>query len=271
VLCTHGDDEYAEPLYATAPFNSVQTVLVPPGVAGRDIDLVAKRIGTADIVFLADGNAADYAAWASGPLGAAVRGVLDGGGVVAGSGGGAVALGTAVLTSSPTSTEALADPYAATVALAPGAFALPLLAGTVVDLDVHADDRLGRLAAATARGVADGLLDATPSSVMGIGLDAHAAIAIDRRGLATMLVDDGNGSGNAWLVRGAPADRVAKGQPLAWKSAQVTRFDAPGETFDRASACGTAFTYTVSIDGAAVPPFSPADPYEAQGVSAPCP
>jgi cyanophycinase-like exopeptidase len=268
-LCTRGDDAYSEALYAAASFNSVQTVLVPPGSRADDVALVAQLIAAAEIVYLGDGDPAAYAAWGATPLGDAIRRVYYRGGVIAGAGPGATALGWAVLTSSATSAQALADPYAHGLTLARGAPAIPLLAGTVVDRDVVSADRFGVLAAMTARAVADGLADTTAGGAMGIGLEGHSALAVDRTGRLTLL-DDGAAPGGAWIVHGDAVDRVTAGQPLLWTKAQVTRFDAAGESLSPAAACGTAFSYDVAIDGAATPPYTPTDPYGAQGTASPC-
>jgi cyanophycinase-like exopeptidase len=268
-LCTRGGDVYSEALLDVASFNSAQTVLVPPQSTPGDVALVAKRLETAEIVYLGDGDPAAYAAWSATPLGAAIRGVYYRGGVIAGAGPGAAALGWAVLASSTTTAQALADPYAPGITLARGAPALPLLAGTIVDLNVVSDDRFGVLAAMTARAVADGLADTTPSAAMGIGLEGHAALAIDGRGNLT-LFDDGAVPGGAWIVHGGGVDRVTAGQPLLWSKAQITRFDAPGESLATQGACGTAFSYVVGIDGSSTPPFTPADPFDATGTATPC-
>jgi cyanophycinase-like exopeptidase len=270
VLCTHGGDVYSEAVYSMAPFNSVQTVLVPPQSTASDVQLVADRLATAEVVFLADGEASAYAAWGSTPIAAALRKVYGHGGVVAGAGGGAAALGWAVLTSQVDSATALADPYASSIELTRGAFGLPALLGTFIDSNEQSADRFGVLAAMTARAIADGLAGTSPSAAMGIGLDGNAALAIDRFGDVTLL-DDGGGSAAAWIVHGSAVDRVTAGQPLLWSKAQVTRFDSLGETLAAGGACGTAFSYDVAVDGSAASAFTPADPYDAQGTATPCP
>jgi cyanophycinase-like exopeptidase len=268
-LCTRGGDVYSDALLTAAPFNSVQTVLVPPASTADEVALVANRLATAHVVFLGDGAASEYAAWSSGPIGAAVRRVYERGGVIAGAGAGAAALGSMVRTGDATSAMALANPFDARLALAPGPFALPLLAGTSVETELQSRDRFGLLAAITARVIADGAAAAAGVEPMGIGLEGGAALAFDRLGSVTLLDDDG-GSASAWLVRGDAVDRVVAGQPLAWKTASVTRFDAPGESLTFYLGCGTAFAYGVAIDGAAAAPFTPADPYDAMGAASPC-
>jgi hypothetical protein len=269
-LCTRGGDVYSEALLSAGWFNSVQTVLVPSDVAASELAPVANRLADAEVVYLGDGDAAAYAAWSSTPLGDAVRAVYYRGGVVVGAGPGAGALGWTVLTSNTSSTQALADPYSAGVTLVPGAIRLPLLRDAYVDRDLQRDDRFGALAAMTARAVADGLADAVPSAATGIGLAGNSALAIDRAGNVT-LFGDGDPADGAWLVRGGAVDPVRAGQPLRWSMAHVTRLDAPGESFSTTGACGTAFSYDVSIDGSAAPPFTPSDPYGAQGSATPCP
>jgi cyanophycinase-like exopeptidase len=234
-----------------------------------DIALVAARLKTAEIVFLADGDPSTYASWAGTPLGDAVHGVYDRGGVVAGAGAGAAALGWAVLTTHTDSATALLDPYAPSITLVRGPFGLPSMAGTYVDLGLESSDRFGVLAAMSARAIADGLADTKASAAMGLGLDGNAAVAFDQRGKVTLLDDDG-ASGAAWIVHGGAVDRITAGQPLLWKTARITRFDTAGESLAISSDCGTAFSYDVAVDGAAATPFTPADPYSAQGSANPC-
>src|SRR5580692_1380597 len=124
VLCTHCGDVYSQTMYGLAPFNSVQTVLVPPQSQPSDVQLVADLLHTAEIVYLADGDAADYVAWAGTSLIGAVQGVYGRNGVIVGAGGGAAALGWAVLTKTADSNTALANPYASSITLARGPFGL---------------------------------------------------------------------------------------------------------------------------------------------------
>jgi cyanophycinase-like exopeptidase len=269
VLSTKGGDVYSSAVYAAARFNSVQTVLVPSGAPRSDIDLVSARLESAEVVFLVDGEPSAYAAWAGTSLGDAVHGVYDRGGVVAGSGAGAAALGAMFLTSATDSATALADPYDPSITLVDGPFAIPLLIGTYVDLGTESNDRFGVLAAMTARAVAKGLMGIAGSPPLGVGLDVNAALAFDRQGIVTLLAGD-DGPGSAWIVHGGAVGEIARGQPLVWPVAQVTRFDAAAESLTLASDCGTAFSYEVAIDGASAHPFTPADPYEAQGTANPC-
>jgi cyanophycinase len=269
VLCTSCGDIYSWNLYQLAPFNSVQTVLVPPHAKASDVQLVADRLGTVEIVILSDGDLPTYAAWGGTPLAAAVQDVFVRGGVVAGAGTGASALGWAVLTTPVDSATALANPYASGITLARGPFGLPAMAGAYVELGLETSDRFGVLAAMTARSISDGLADTKPSAAFGVGLDANAALAIDRAGNVTLLTDEG-APGDAWLLQGAAAQQIAAGLALVWSDAEVARFDAPGESLRLGGGCGTAFSYSVGIDGADGAPFTPANPYEAAGIASPC-
>ena len=270
VLCTRCGDVYSQTIYQLAPFNSVQTVLVPSQSKPSDLELVASRLETAEVVYLADGDVADYAAWAGTSIVAAVQAAYDREAVIVGAGRGAAALGRAVLTTPVDSTTALSDPYGETITLARGPFSLPAMTGSYVDLNLESTDRFGVLAAMTARAIRDGLADTTPADAMGIGLDSHAALALDRFGKVTLLGDDGT-SAMAWALRGADPDQIAAGQPLVWNDAIVERFDTVDESFELSAGCGTAFSYPVSIDGSASPPYAPADPYDAEGTASPCP
>jgi cyanophycinase-like exopeptidase len=269
VLSTRGGDVYSGPIYAAAPFNSVQTVLVPRDAPASDIALVAQRLATAEIVFLTDGDLATYAGWVRTPMGDAVNGVYDRGGVIAGSGAGAAALGAVVLTSATDSATALADPYDTSITLVQGAFDVPLMSGTYVDLAFQANDRFGVVAAMTARSVAEGLTALGGAPPMGIGLGVNAALTIDRQGIIT-LVDGSGAAGNAWIVHGGEVGQIKAGMPLVWPAAPVTRFDTAAESLTVLGDCGTAFSYDVAIDGSSSTPYTPADPYDAQGTSSPC-
>jgi cyanophycinase-like exopeptidase len=277
VISTGGSDIYSDAVYAAAAFNSVQTIIVPRGASEHDLGLVGESLGSAEIVLLADGDAATYATWKDGPIAAGIRSVFGRHGVVAGSGAGATALGAAMFvppSGGPGigSAAAVADPFDRSIVLAPGPFALSLLPGAIIDVQIRSSDHFGRLATLTARAIADGLLEAAPTLALGVGLDDGAAILIDHAGGASLLSDAGAASGNSWWVTGAPlATGIRPGQPLSWQHVNVTRFDATGEAFDRTRRCGTAFTYQVSIDGAASPAFAPTDPYDAQGTASPCP
>jgi cyanophycinase-like exopeptidase len=269
VLCTRCADVYSSALYQLAPFNSVQTVLVPSQSVASDIELVADLLKTVEIVVLTDGELSVYLGWGSTPISTALQNVYHRGGVLAGAGAGATALGWAVLSAPVASATALANPYAPQITLARGPFGVQAMAGTFVQLDLESKDDLGVLAAMTARSVHDGLADTTATAALGIGLDAHAALAFDDRGNVTLLSDD-EAPAAAWILQGGGANQIEAGQPLLWSNATVSRFDSPGESLRLGSACGTAFTYQISIDGAATPPFTPANPYEAQGKATPC-
>jgi cyanophycinase-like exopeptidase len=269
VLSTSGGDVYSEPIYAAAAFNSVQTVLVPPGAPDSDIVLVANRLQTAEIVFLADSDSASFGVWARTSLGPAVQGVYGRGGVVAGAGTGAMALGSTVLSTGTDSYTALANPYAPTITLERGVFGLPAMDGTYVDINLQTADRFGVLAAMTARTLVQGTSGTPLAAALGLGVDVNAALAIDHHGNVTLLGDDG-AQGMAWMVGGSAVDQVTEGEPLVWKTARVTRFDAVGESWSIPSNCGTAFGYDVAIDGSEATPYSPANPYDAQGTASPC-
>lgn len=269
VLCSSCGDVYSWTLYQLAPFNSVQTVLVPPQAKASDIQLVANRLQTIEIAIVSDGDLPTYVAWGTTPLGQAVQQVFDRGGVVAGAGTGASALGWAVLTTTLDSATALADPYAPGVNLTRGPFGIAGMAGTYVELGLESNARFGVFAAMTARSIGDGLADTKPSAAFGVGLDVNAAVALDRQGNAMLLADD-TAPAEAWILQGGPANQITSGQALVWNDAQVWRFDSSGESLFLGGGCGTAFSYPLAIDGSAATPYTPANPYDAVGQANPC-
>lgn len=268
VLRASGSNAYDSYLYALAPFNSVQTVLLPPPSTLADLQLAAALVDQAEAVWFAGGDQSRYAAWSGTALMDAVQRAYGRGGVVGGTSAGLAMLGQFAFDArvgSVTSSEALANPYRADVTFTRGALRFPPLDGVITDSHFGPRDRFGRLTAFMARQVADG----AASAVLGVGVDEATAVLVDATGRAT-LVRQG-GSGKAYFVSGGAASQCAPGQPLVYPSLTVTRLDAPGQFFDFTRRCGTGPRYALNVDARQADPFGGTDPYAAAGAPGTCP
>jgi cyanophycinase len=265
VLRASGADGYTQYIYDLAPFNSVQTVLLPPPSTLADLRLAAGLVDRAEAVFFAGGDQSRYAAWAGTELMAAVQRVYNRGGVVGGTSAGLAMLGEYVYdarTGSATSAEALANPYAASISFTRGALSFPFLAGAITDSHFRPRDRFGRLAAFMARQQA--------ASILGIGVDEQTAVVVDKTGRATLL-RQGASTGAAYFVAGGMATQLQAGQPLVYPGLTVLRLDAAGQYYDLVRRCGTGRSYAVSVDARQPDPYGGVNPYTAAGVTGTCP
>jgi cyanophycinase len=269
VLRASGSNAYDSYIYGLAPFNSVQTVLLPPPSTLADLQLAASLIDGAEAVWFAGGDQSRYAAWSGSVLMAAVQRVYQRGGVVGGTSAGLAMLGQFAYDArvgSVTSSEALADPFRADVTFTRGALAFPLLADVVTDSHFAPRDRFGRLTAFMARQVADG----AASTVLGIGVDEATALLVDKTGRAT-LVRQGASVGAAYFVTGAAAAQCSPGQPLVYPGLTVTRLEGSAQFYDLTRRCGTGPQYPLSGDGRVANPFGATNPYAATAAAGTCP
>jgi cyanophycinase len=269
VLRASGSNAYDSYVYGLAPFNSVQTILLPPPSTLADLQLAAGLVDGAEAVWFAGGDQSRYAAWAGTPLMAAVQRVYQRGGVVGGTSAGLAMLGQFAFDArvgGVTSSEALADPFRADMTFTRDALAFPLLAGVVTDSHFGPRDRFGRLTAFMARQVADG----AASSVLGIGVDEATAVLVDKTGRG-VLVRQGASTGAAYFVTGSAATQCAQGQPLVYPGLTVTRLDSGAQYYDVVRRCGTGPQYPLSVDARQAQPFGATNPYTAAAAPGVCP
>jgi cyanophycinase len=270
VLRATGTNTYDSYIAGMAPFNSVQTILLPPPSTPADLQQAAAIVDKAEAVFFAGGNQADYAAWAGSPLMTAVQGVYQRGGVIGGTSAGLAILGQYVYdskTGSATSAEALANPFASSISFTNDIFNFPHMKGVITDTHFAPRDRFGRLTAFMARQIANG----TPSqNVYGVGVDEQNALVIDKAGKGTLLQQT-SGTGAAFIANGGQAAQVVSGKPLIYSNITVIRIDKTTQFYDFVQHCGTGTTYTLSVDGSKSPPFGTTNPYTAAGIPGTCP
>jgi cyanophycinase len=272
VLTAEGNSGLDSEIYNAAPFNSVQTINLPPPSTQDDLKKAASIIDKVEAVFFDGGNQANYTAWAGSPLMAAVQRVYERGGVVGGTSAGLAILGQYVFDSSNgsvSSDEALANPYSPLVTFTRNMLRFPPLTGWITDTHFDTRNRFGRLTVFMARQIADGAVSGSPPQIYGVGVDESDAVVVDKRGKANLLQSSSN-PGAAYFLVGGPATQVEAGEPLIYPNIKVTRLDDPGQYYKLTKRCGTGPTYTISVDARQTNPFGNVDPYSAPGDAGTC-
>lgn len=271
VLTFADDDSYAASMIGATTFNSARTVRLLPHAGASDYEIAAFYVDFAEVVFLVGDDADAFARWRRTPLASAIQAALGRGAVLGGVGAGASVLGDFAFDGGAqvTTSDALDDPYEATIRFSRQIVDIPALESLVVEPRFRDADRFGRLAAFMARQVGDGTLAVTPPRVLGLGVDDGAAALVDRFGRVAIAQNDGS-SGNVYVLDAGVPDQIAPSRPLIYSNILVARLDAPGETYELGRGCGTAFRYSVSVRGGAAQPYTPADPYVAAGLPRHC-
>ncbi len=252
VLRTSGGDGYGDYLLELCDADSVETMLVTSrALAGAEY--VAWRLSTAEAIFMAGGDQADYMqAWLDTPVSAELQAAWERGAAIGGTSAGAAVMGELVFAAyqgTVYSDEALADPFNEFMTLEQALVPLPPLAGALVDTHFGARDRMGRLVGFLARAVSDGLHEAP----LGLGVDEETALVIDSDGDA--LVD---GEGSVYVVRLTQAPtQCVPGEPLVVEGVSVQRLEAGDSLTLPAGTSGAATTWLSAAGGVS----SPADPY----------
>jgi cyanophycinase-like exopeptidase len=268
-----GGDFIASDIYAAAPFNSVQTIDLPPSSTQDDLKQAASIVNKAEVVLFDGGNQHDYTEWKGSPLMTAVQRVYRRGGIVGGTSAGLAILGQYVFDSSNgsvDSSEALANPYSELVTFTRNMLHFPPLAGAITDTHFDARNRFGRLTVFMARQIADGAVSGARPRIYGVGVDASDAVVVDKTGKAKLLQSSSN-PGAAYFLVGGPATQVKAGEPLIYPNIKVTRLDAPGQYYNLTKHCGTGHRYTISVNASQTNPFGKVDPYSAPGIAGTCP
>ncbi len=271
VLRASGSNAYDDYLMGLANFNSVQTVLIPPGSTSGNLAAAATIVSRAEIVFFAGGDQADYVAWQHTALAPAVAGVYRRGGVVGGTSAGAAIQGEYVYDAIAAdrvgkdvhTRDAITDPFEDNISFTRDPFGFSPLRGVVVDPHFRSRDRMGRLGAFMGRLW-------TVGTIVGVGVDTGNALVINSRGHAT-LKQQVVGSGAAYVLIGRRPEVLRPGEPLLYKTIKVLRLDHASDNYDFVHSCGVGDTYDVMIDGDyPSDPYRPADPYQTPGRPAMC-
>ena len=256
------DDQH---FYTTGNFASVQTVLIPRCATQTQVDAVAPIVDGADAVYFAGGDQANYVRWKGGALIAAVKRLYDRGGVVGGGSAGLAIQGAVVydavaadrLNADTTTADALRNPLEPRISFTTGLFAWPALADTITDTHFVARNRFGRTAVFLTRIFHDALLPPA-DDIYALGIDEGSAVVVDPDGTGTVL--NTNGAHGAYLIRtDTPAVLIA-GKPLHY-TVEVSHVAHDGERFDLLDKQTPEPWYTVTVDGASPPYYTPSDPY----------
>jgi len=269
VLTASDDNAYTPYVYHLAPFGSVRTISLPPCANSEDLARAALVVDSAQAVFFAGGDQANYVRWKGSNLAAAVQRVYDRGGVVGGTSAGLAILGQIAFDAvagdrrniDVHTRDAVGDPYEPSISFTVSMFRFPALVGVITDTHFRARDRFGRLAAFMARELAAHAVKG--SYVKGIGVDQRSALVVDSRGIATLLTQ--GPAGRALFLRAGSAQRIMPRTPLLYRNIRVTLLDRAGQRFNLFTWTGDGTTYNVTVDGRARPIYAPADPYVAPG------
>ena len=267
VLRATGDNDYDPYIYRLAPYHSVRTLLLPACSSPKVLAAAAAIVSASSAVFFAGGDQADYVVWKGTPVQAAVQSVYDAGGIVGGTSAGEAILSEYVFDArhddrfDATSKNAVRNPYERLISFTYDFLRFPDGAGAVADMHFVTRNRFGRTAVFMARQIADGKVAGPHPEVRAIAVDEASGLVVDKRGVATLLLQGKGGS--AFLIRGGAARAIDRHGPFVSGRLTVTKLSRQGERFDLIAWCGPEPTYDVTVDGRRPygEIYSPLDPY----------
>jgi cyanophycinase-like exopeptidase len=223
VLQAAGEPLLTGYLFGLGGANSVQTLIVPPGVASLD-PWITWTVANAEAVLIA-GDDPYGLIWKDTPIETAIMHAWARGAVIGGVDAGLSSLGEFVFPDHAgplTSSQALANPYASGVVLDRDYLTLEPLADALIESRFADLDRMGRLLAFAARVIQDGW---SSTGFVGIGVDANTAMVIDADGLGVV-----HGTGHVHVFRtNLLPDQCAPGQTLEFGPVFVAHL-AAGDT-----------------------------------------
>lgn len=184
---------------------------------------VLKALAHADGIFIAGGDQARYVRyWKNTPIAAALTAHVAAGKPIAGTSAGLAMLGEALYGAmddgSIKSPEALADPFGPANTIETGFLDIALLKGVVTDTHFKERERLGRLFAFVAKAQAGRPADAP--TMIGLGVDESAAVAVEADGIARVYATEADGG--AWVVDGEGLRLPVKQGPMNASRIRVT-------------------------------------------------
>lgn len=221
VLSASYTTELADEFYRDAGgVASVETFVFKNGKPATD-PAILDALARADGIFIAGGDQARYVRyWKGTPIAAALDAHVRAGKPLGGTSAGLAILGEflygAMDGGSIRSPEALADPLGPAVTIERDVVHLERLKGVVTDTHFKERDRLGRLFAFLAK--AETLTGTQRRSLIGLGVDESAALAVDGDGVGRIFATDP--AGMAWLVRIGTTEQTP-GKPLTLRRAEA--------------------------------------------------
>src|SRR5215469_1029277 len=232
VLTAGSGDVYTDYIMKVAPFNSVRSIQIGPNATQADLARAASYIDAAQGVFFSGGDQAHYVKWKGSPLIAAVQRVYDRGGVVGGTSAGLAILGEYAYDSvaadkagpdvNVTTANAMADPTEPIISFTHDLFMFPPTRGILTETHLVTRDRLGRFIVFLARLSAD-----AKTPLLGVGLNEHSAIVVDRNGVGTLMLE--HHTGEALLVRLTKPTPISPGVAFSAHKVLITVLDRDGE------------------------------------------
>ncbi|HEY7993582.1 MAG TPA: cyanophycinase [Candidatus Eremiobacteraceae bacterium] len=264
VLTASSGDEYTDYIMKIAPFNSVRSIQIGPDATQADLKRAASYVDVAQGVFFSGGDQAHYVKWKGSALIAAVQRVYDRGGVVGGTSAGLAILGEYAFDAvaedkvgpdvNTTTANAMADPSESIISFTHDLFEFPPMRGILTETHLVTRNRLGRFIVFLARLSAD-----SKTPLLGVGLNEHSALVVDRNGVGTLMLE--HHSGEALLVRLTKPAPIAKGIPFSAHKVLITVLDREGQKFDFRTWHADARSSFIDVDGSKPPYYTPADPY----------
>ncbi|MGV3526245.1 MAG: cyanophycinase [Candidatus Sericytochromatia bacterium] len=226
VLRSSGADGYNSLVGELKGLDSVESLVITQRAVAEQPEVIA-TVAQAELVFFAGGDQCDYVSYFKDTgLERAVKAVFARGGGVGGTSAGLAIQGSMVYDAcggSVTSSEALANPYHPAISFTHDFLSWPQMRQLVTDTHFSQRDRMGRLMAFLARGLAE----TGASSLTGLAVDEATALLVDARGLATVY-----GRNPVYLVEANHApESVLPNQPLTYANFRLWRF-VPGQRFD---------------------------------------
>lgn len=251
VLQGGGKEQLNDYLFSTiGGADSVQTVVLPDQAAAWE-PWVRWTIEHAEAVLLVGGRP-DQLFWKDTPVEDAIMSAWARGAVIGGIDHGGSVLAEFSFPGAegpPSSSEALADPYAPDLDLERGYLSIPPLAQVLIEPRFVKNDRMGRLLSFAARVLEDAWSDA----FVGLGVDEHTAMVIGPNGVGEVY-----GDGHVYLFRAdQSADLCAPEMDLEFGPVTVYRL-AAGDTASWPGGETKVEGMPVSASGGVT---DPADPY----------
>jgi len=264
VLTARSGNVYTDYIMKVAPFNSVRSIQIGPDATQADLARAASYVDAAQGVFFSGGDQAHYVRWKGSPLIAAVQRVYDSGGVVGGTSAGLAILGEYAFDSvaddrlnpdgDVTTANAMADPSEPIIGFTHDLFTFPPMHGILTETHLVTRDRLGRLIVFLARLSAD-----SKTPLLGVGLNEHSAIVVDRNGVGTLMLE--HHTGEALLVRLTKPTPISPGVAFSAHNVLITVLNRDGERVDLRTWHADARSFFIDVDGSRPPYYMPSDPY----------
>lgn len=249
ILRASGDDDYNSYVNKLCKANSVATLIIPNREAAEDA-AVAEIIRTAEVIFIAGGDQANYIrSWKGTPVQTAINKNVHAGKPIGGTSAGLAVEGEFVYSAigdkpddkNLSSEEVLLNPYFERVALTRDFLKIPHLQNLLTDSHFAKRNRMGRTLGFLARIMKDGW----SQSPREVAIDEKSAVLVEADGEATVV---GTGKG-AYFLRPMQSPKICeKGVPLTLRDVHVYRVPAGGH-FDLTSWTGNGGTaYSLSVE-----------------------